>query len=448
MFPQPGRRPSPSGKPSGWPNIWRSMPATAEKYPEGSQAVNRISGIRRTAGLVAVVVVATMAAVPAASAASSQSESVPVNPHCVVNIEVPTTTSTCHPTLRAAVAQATGGRVEDAPHDGAEFDGQTLRQINQAGSAARAAGEASRMLLAIEFTEPNYQGRSLSISAPVEYDPGYGNTFTPCMRSDEAVVQYLPSEYRSEIRSFQTFNYCYVRHYDSTEFSHEWYANDRLADVPAYMQDKVNMFILHRGPTRQGLLSKCDDGAETCSFTPDTELLPVYNGWRQVAQAINCSDFDFAYTKTWTDSVGGSIHMSFEVGVTGSGGIPGLAEISASVSATFGQQWNWSSTTTDTTSATIPARHWYALDRDPEMQTVTGHYNLTFENNYWGRKNWQIKSVTATGPVPDNAALFRARGAEMTATEFAQNCSSAAIAARRDGTAKQVPGTYYIDPKN
>lgn len=137
--------------------------------------------------------------------------------------------------------------------------------------------------------------------------------------------------------------------------------------------------------------------------------------------------------------------MGVEISVSASGGVPGAAEIESSFSATFGMEWDWSASRSKTVTSIVAPGDWVQLTVSPAMQKIQGSYDLTSTSDYYGYKDWSIQNVTATRPDPGEVVDYRVLGNTLTSDELSKICSTAAAAARRNGTAPATPGLRVID---
>jgi hypothetical protein len=158
----------------------------------------------RYAMLVSAVVLRTWAAAPAYA-----------NTGPVVDLSEDTTT--CFDTFTAALAEATGGRIDDAPAtaDEASTDEQLDARID-----APFVGE---LTFGVEPKEP-VKEFVLSIEYAARDFGGSANIFTGssgCTAADDTVdfsVAFVGNDWNDIISSFRTFSGCRVKHYEHRDF--------------------------------------------------------------------------------------------------------------------------------------------------------------------------------------------------------------------------------------
>lgn len=406
------------------------MRLTAGRTPQHLGA--RPSAPRRLGRLVVAAAPAFLAVVigignPAVAQTTSSSPT-SATPHCVAsylgtaNTMFPEWSLSCFATLRDSVRVATGGRVTDAPLNGADFTDQTMAKINAAGDATLAAGGSNVMLLATIFTGANFTGKSLSFSNRSTVSNPLWRVKTCRIEGgiqipiDTFLLGFLHQDFNSTTKSFRTFNGCMIQN----DSGREWYANDYMSSTADW--GSTGRLYFFAGPTRQQLFDKCNNGTSSCTFQVKGKQ-ESYKGYTQLVKAHNCSStntLDESYSVSQT--TGGSVTLTNEVHVGASVNINGLAEFEASYKRAFGQTWAWQDTHTRTTTINLNPLHWGAIERSPKLQTVDGSFDLTFSNNFYDRKQWHLADFKGTGPVPSDAGITRTPGEKFTKEEYEAEC--------------------------
>ncbi|GAA3106615.1 hypothetical protein [Streptosporangium carneum] len=180
------------------------------------------------AAVVSTVVALSMALAPAASAAPSPSDvaapsprtgqAPPTGKHCAIHltagkssVAVPGENMICYRTFTEAIADASGGRITDAPRDPAtavadpEFDRRVnaLSQIN-----GRTAALDEDVIIGIEYEHGNFGGSSLAVA---------GHRCPDNHGSVETTLAVLPS-LDNAISSYSVYSGCQVIHFADTYF--------------------------------------------------------------------------------------------------------------------------------------------------------------------------------------------------------------------------------------
>ncbi|MEU3648857.1 hypothetical protein AB0E59_36170 [Lentzea sp. NPDC034063] len=337
----------------------------------------------------------------------------------------------CFTSLRTAISLATDGRVADGPESGAELLDDNawnalLAKVNVAGNQAKQAGGSNHFLTGIVFVGEDFSGTSHLMSTTPSFATLSGPV-APCKNYTQTATFSLPHVIP---KSVATFNGCYYNTYGI-----EWYANDRLRRLgsPVITPIPNNRFVrVEGGPTRLELLQKC---GKSCKFKFDDEGRPSerYGSWRAGDGLVNCSTSVGTYGTGWEDTVGGAIDIGVEIGVSASGGFPGAVQVEASMSTSFNQQWNWSSTLSKSVEVTVQPGDYAQLWVRPLLLDYKGHYELKFSNNFHGRKTWNIQDVTVTQPGPERALQHRIDGSAIAGSPFESWCGDTSKAGRVGG---------------
>ncbi|MEV7007763.1 hypothetical protein [Streptosporangium sp. NPDC051022] len=209
-----------------------ALPHTAVLVCGASQhdAANRSSEVDRpmrslalSTAVVSTMVALSVALAPAAGAAPSPSASPagrtgqtpPAGKPCVTHLTTDPSTNgrvSCYDTFTEAIADATGGRITDAPRDGASAvaDPAFGRRINALAQAnGRPAAQASEFVIGIEYVHANYDGGYLIFAAGA-----------PCDDDNEVEwrLPYLDSGFNDKISSFESYSDCEANHYEHFEY--------------------------------------------------------------------------------------------------------------------------------------------------------------------------------------------------------------------------------------
>ena len=142
--------------------------------------------------------------------------------HCVATVgegmgEAPRTE--CFSRFRAAIEEATGGRVAEAPNDASKL--ATDRSLQKAVFAAANGGPSSKAVngndvvgccnvLSVEYEHAGYGGNTLTYRAkgrPCDGDAGL-----------EVGVSYVGDKWNDEISSYVGSGRCQVKHYQHREY--------------------------------------------------------------------------------------------------------------------------------------------------------------------------------------------------------------------------------------
>jgi len=199
--------------------------------------------LRRQTVLVAtssLLLGALWSAAPAAATDRPGTRTAVEGRYCVVDLSpdaarAPEENRRCHSTFTDAIADATGGRVTDAPattelaRDDADLD---LR-IDQAaepdtvtdGSPFAAAPARSPYVLSIEYSARDYGGDAHIFTATAGCNPGGWQN------------EYVGNLANDVISSFRTFSGCKVRHFEHRDFEG---ASLDYQESQAYIGDAMN----------------------------------------------------------------------------------------------------------------------------------------------------------------------------------------------------------------
>ncbi|WP_216209871.1 hypothetical protein [Amycolatopsis aidingensis] len=158
---------------------------------------------------VATLLAGMTAAAPAAQA--SEAETRPL-PHCTMYISAGTVD--CYATFHEAIANATGGKVTDAPsaasamHD--EVFAQRLNSLTEPDGSPKTG--VARVVTSIEFQHPRYQGATFTWYQSRGCDNDTGVEYSVRNIKDHN------SWWNDRISSFRGYSKCQVNHYEHTGF--------------------------------------------------------------------------------------------------------------------------------------------------------------------------------------------------------------------------------------
>ncbi|MEU1298218.1 hypothetical protein ABZ439_38160 [Streptomyces sp. NPDC005840] len=169
-------------------------------------------------------------------------------------------------------------------------------------------------------------------------------------------------------------------------------------------------------PTAAELLAKCDNGTRKCVFHPGGAPVKVAGPTRKVGdEDYNCTSLSQRSGIGWSDTTedSNSLGLSMTVGV----GWEGV--FSASVTTSFEHAWKHAVTESSTTFVDIRPGHVGWVTRTPDLQRVSGTYELIFKDRFRGHRYWYVP-FEATGPLETSTMAQRTR--PMTPAEKADHC--------------------------
>lgn len=176
----------------------------------------RITAIAAAAGLVLGAhssAALALGARPAAAAATGARAQAPER-HCVVHLGERGRTS-CHRTFRQAIADATGGRVADAPLDpAAALSDQTFNHhLDSTADGKKHARVAVQdaIVVSVEYEHADYGGSSRVFTGTHPCTATTGDV--DFVYSNLAAVGFDDT-----ISSFMTFGNCFVSHFENPDF--------------------------------------------------------------------------------------------------------------------------------------------------------------------------------------------------------------------------------------
>ncbi|MFD4987956.1 hypothetical protein [Streptomyces sp. NPDC058374] len=171
-------------------------------------------------------------------------------------------------------------------------------------------------------------------------------------------------------------------------------------------------------PTSRELLEKCDNGTDKCVFHPDGPPETFKGDGHQVGDsAYNCTQDNQTSSVTWSDTTSESTSLGVSLSVEA-----GYADVfKTTLTTSYEQSWSSSHTESETTSLEVRPGHVGTINRAPEMQRVSGTYELHFGSRFHGHYYWYVP-FEATGPVPEGTSSKTQNTREMTEEERAEHC--------------------------
>jgi hypothetical protein len=315
----------------------------------------------------------------------------------------------CYQTYREAIADASKGRVLDAPLDAATAAVSPGFQAEM----DRAAVAADSTVLSTEYKDRDFGGDSLTITDG-----------TGCVKGGSDIKKGLPAGWDNTISSFKTLGHCQVKHFadpNQRGASVGWdvgphdYIGDSLDNKTSSLQ-----YGYADIPTTVELLEDCGTKTDTCDFHPAGDRTTSYGDSHEVTRAYNCSSKDQVQKLTWSDAQSGSNSVSTEISVTA--GFDFLEKFEVSFKATYGHEWAWSRTFTNETDLTVPSGQVGTVSHQTKLQSAGGQYELHYGSKHWGHYIWFVNDFSGTGPIPDEAGVTTWNSRAMTAQEQAQQC--------------------------
>lgn len=171
-------------------------------------------------------------------------------------------------------------------------------------------------------------------------------------------------------------------------------------------------------PTARELLEKCEDGTDVCDFHPDSAPETFKGDSHQVGDsAFNCTQDNQMSSVAWSDTTSESTSVGLSLSVEA-----GYADVfKVSLETSYDQTWSSSHTETETTSLEVRPGEVGTINRAPQMQRVTGTYELHFPDRFHGHYYWYVP-FEAVGPVPEGTSTKTQHTRPMTDEERAEHC--------------------------
>jgi hypothetical protein len=137
-------------------------------------------------------------------------------------------------------------------------------------------------------------------------------------------------------------------------------------------------------PTVNDLVMKCGD-ADFCEFHPEGAEEAGPDQEKVIDDhIINCSSTDQQMSYAWTNTQG----ESNSIGVSVEAGFKFGEVFSASVTTTYGHEWNWSKASTKTSTLHVAPGKVGALTQLYHTTKVHGNYELHFGDKYYDHYIW------------------------------------------------------------
>lgn len=150
------------------------------------------------------------------------------------------------------------------------------------------------------------------------------------------------------------------------------------------------------GPSVQELLGKCDRGeVNSCDFHPSGQE-NIQSGEEKFAgSGDNCSESVVTRNIQWSSTEGETNSVGVTIGA--SYGLKDAFEVS--ISTTYGHEWTWSKTQTDTVGVTLQPGQTAEVFVASDRSTVNGTYELHFEDPYYDHYIWYVNDVSVSAPT-------------------------------------------------
>ncbi|MFE8977691.1 hypothetical protein ACFYM7_30390 [Streptomyces cyaneofuscatus] len=172
-------------------------------------------------------------------------------------------------------------------------------------------------------------------------------------------------------------------------------------------------------PSDSELLAKCDNGTKKCVFHPSGPMTEFRGERRQVGATYpNCTSLPQRSSRSWSETTESSNSVGLSMTVTV--GYEGLFNsFSTSITTSFERTWRNAHTESSSTFVEVRPGEVGWLTRSPDMQKVSGTYELIFKDRFHGKRYWYVP-FEAEGPVGTSSMAQRTR--PMTEEEKAAWC--------------------------
>lgn len=341
------------------------------------------------------------------------------NQHCLLAEQ--STQPTCYVDFRAAMNAATAGQVADAPLDPADLDDRTIQRIAASGDAASAArltgrAAAAKVVLSIGYTGRNYTSSSLSLISS-----------TKCAGSGTKDYDSFPTGWDNNFHSYRNVSDCVSRYYEDVNQRgryETWYRNDGQPN--AVYAGLISSARLMFGPDRAHLVKMCGTSSDvrSCTFTATSQGADASEDFHEVGMTYNCGPGTSDLAVSWSETSGGAIWLASSLTLTATYNIGTLASLSAAITVETGQEWNWSKTSTGTTTINdVGTYQWGRIDRAPKLQFVKGYLDVKLKKSMWGSDSWRVYDFKGVVEVPGHTGVTRTKKGDMTAEQIARVCS-------------------------
>lgn len=184
----------------------------------------------------ATLAAATMGITAMSTAAAAEQAPAPEKDRSCV-MDVSSGTTSCYRTFTEAIAEATGGKIADAPADASAGvkDPRLAARLN-ATSKKTNTGTVNRVaadiVIGIEYEDSDFEDSSLIYSAP------WGCT-GPINDFDWGVAS-LPSGWNDQIGSYRGYGGCWVRHFEHINYTGVFTAFDSGQADMGWMDDEAS----------------------------------------------------------------------------------------------------------------------------------------------------------------------------------------------------------------
>jgi hypothetical protein len=156
--------------------------------------------------------------------------------HCVIDVSSPGARATCYDSFTAAIAEATGGRITDAPDNAAAAvkDPRLAARLNAPVTRSGGAAPAADVLIGIEYEDSDFEGSTLTITAPA-------GCFGAHTDADwDWGLSSVGSDWNDEIGSYRAFSGCLAEHFEHIDFGGVSTAYDAGRADMGWMDDEAS----------------------------------------------------------------------------------------------------------------------------------------------------------------------------------------------------------------
>ncbi|QKV73928.1 hypothetical protein [Amycolatopsis sp. Hca4] len=176
-------------------------------------------------------------------------------------------------------------------------------------------------------------------------------------------------------------------------------------------------------PTVQQLMQDCGNkGArDLCVFHPSSGKRTYTPENRISGLVANCSTLAAAHqvsgSHTWGTTKSWSVTASADVEIA--------EVVKVGVSATYGEAYTDTKTTSAATTVNIPPRAFGWISQRIVNLDLTGTFEIHYGSRKWGHYFWYVNNAHLTGPIKDNSGnVTVAHTRAMTAAERRTYCGS------------------------
>lgn len=172
-------------------------------------------------------------------------------------------------------------------------------------------------------------------------------------------------------------------------------------------------------PPPADLVSHCQDasGSGGCSFqfNPSNYWTSVGAQVQVGRTAYNCGTTNAGTAVGWSHTEG----QSNSLGVAVAQELQLFATVKTTVTVSYNHTWDFSDTTSETDTLTIPPGSIGWITLAPSLQNVQGDLIMHFNPYYAGHGWWKVSDYVQTGPDPSSAGNVYFNTRTMTAAEQA-----------------------------